>query len=471
LRGTIRQRKVASVGLLTLCTVTAFLWLVLLRSIGREQAGNYIRTRAGSESFGIQAAFDRIQEVRQFTVGLFDPVIAKVGSPHFIINPLHNARYIGATLIPLLACAWVLPWRPRQAWLLPASVLVLSVCLGPPFLLELWDRLPMMNRVEHLFYFYSHFFQIVIALMAAVVLDNIVEREGEPGVRRRLAWSFGTLVVSAVWVFVVLGALSDRFPAGDPQLQSNLLTALLVFAVSAAGAYFVANPSQGAKSLWVATVLVLTLADLGRYFWEGNRVDQRFTAEERYRVPGSATLPLRPEVVQTLRRAWPDPDLTQGFRGGLDRALPVANHLWPENIYLIHKFEQELKDRSASVPDDPVRFVARKDGEAPTLRCAFGSWSYNGFDIICDSDGPGWLSLRQVADPLWRVTVDGVSVRPERAELVRMSVPLDRGHHLVVMDYEPKARRLYKPSCLLLETSLLCLLFAGLASPDLVGGG
>src|SRR5262249_52045252 len=150
-----------------------------------------------------------------------------------------NARYIGATLVPLLACAWAFRWRPRQAWLLPASVLVLVVCLGPPFLLEAWDRLPTMNRIRHLFYFYSHFLQILVSLVAAVALDNILERGAESGTSRRLAWSFGALVVSTVGAFAVLGALSDLFPAGDLQLQSNLLTALLIFVVSAAGAYFV----------------------------------------------------------------------------------------------------------------------------------------------------------------------------------------------------------------------------------------
>src|SRR5262249_47824792 len=80
----VRQRRAASAGLLAVCAVTASLWLVLLRSIEREQAGNYVRTSNGGETYGIQVAFDRIQEVRQFTLGLFDPVIAVAGSPHFI---------------------------------------------------------------------------------------------------------------------------------------------------------------------------------------------------------------------------------------------------------------------------------------------------------------------------------------------------------------------------------------------------
>jgi hypothetical protein len=160
--------------------------------------------------------------------------------------------------------------------------------------------------------------------------------------RRRLAQSFGALVLGTVGGFAVFGALSDRFPAGDLQLQSNLLTALLIFVVSAAGAYFVANPGSGSKSLWVGTLLMLTLGDLGRYFWEGNRVDQRFTAEERYVGPERGTLPLKLEVVKALRMSWPDPDLARDFIGGLDHVLPVANSFWPQNVYMIHKFEQQV---------------------------------------------------------------------------------------------------------------------------------
>jgi hypothetical protein len=315
-----------------------------------------------------------------------------------------------------------------------------------------------------LFYFYSHFLQILISLVAAVVLDNILDRGAESGMRRRLAQSFGALVLGTVGGFAVFGALSDRFPAGDLQLQSNLLTALLIFVVSAAGAYFVANPGSGSKSLWVGTLLMLTLGDLGRYFWEGNRVDQRFTAEERYVGPERGTLPLKLEVVKALRMSWPDPDLARDFIGGLDHVLPVANSFWPQNVYMIHKFEQQVREQGASVSEAPVRFLPRRSGEGATLRYGFDRWSYNGFAITCDNDEPGWLSLRQIADPLWRVTVDGASVRPERAELVRMRVPLEAGRHVVVMEYQPKARRLYKSACFLLEVSLGLLLFAGLTN-------
>ena len=53
--------------------------------------------------------------------------------------------------------------------------------------------------------------------------------------------------------------------------------------------------------------------------------------------------------------------------------------------------------------------------------------------------------------------VDEKPVRPMRANLIGMALPLSEGKHIIRMDYRPLARSLYRVGSLLLEITLLLL--------------
>lgn len=84
-------------------------------------------------------------------------------------------------------------------------------------------------------------------------------------------------------------------------------------------------------------------------------------------------------------------------------------------------------------------------------------WDYNGFDFGLRAPRDGWVLVRQLADPAWRVTLDGQPVQALRANFVGMAVPVTSGAHEIRLEYWPFARRVYWPAGVLLEVTLVVL--------------
>src|SRR5262249_61640023 len=122
-------------------------WLAVLGTVYAEQAADFVRTAA--ETYTSEHALGRVKPVRWFTVELFNPSFQRARfaqEPRDRWNPVHSARYLGASLVPLLVAAGLFRWRRLERGLGASAGGVLAVCLAPPFLLTAGELTPLMNR-------------------------------------------------------------------------------------------------------------------------------------------------------------------------------------------------------------------------------------------------------------------------------------------------------------------------------------
>jgi hypothetical protein len=105
---------------------------------------------------------------------------------------------------------------------------------------------------------------------------------------------------------------------------------------------------------------------------------------------------------------------------------------------------------------------ASEIADDPNFTYTWDEWRYNTFSIDLNAPQAGWLLIRQLNDPLWKLTLDGKPIQPIRANFVGMAIPLPQGNHQLHMDYWPLARRLYWPAALLLEALLIGLFMISL---------
>lgn len=520
-KGIIRRHK-ARAGLVAIAILlTAFIWLIIIGSVAVEQSGNYIGAFAGEAGvYSTTEAFDRVQEMRRFTTELFNPDIKRAVESYKIINEIHNARYIGAFLLPLLVLVPVYRWRRRERWLITCALGVLVVCMAPPFLLSAWKAIPFMDRIRHLFYFYTQYWQLLVVLLAASSMDILLQRAYGVAIRRRFLFLISGL--TAVLLLLLIGYLSfsHLFPAGDHTLQANIRFALLALVASVVILQMLLFPTRQNRQIFILIMLALALTDLTRYFWEASRADQQFT-ETRW----PATSPLPENIAAAFRKPWANPDLRYGFKSDLYNNMPVANLFWNDNSFMNHRYVLELRElpeefqkhelqgppfdfytRTVSVAlpgevseqlqKDPAPFIknqvllvqsnqkeepsrvenfsnqansARSDANQPAPAEAgaaftyeWREWRYNDFSFEVDAPADGWLLIRQLDDPLWQLRVDGKPVRAVRANVTGMALPLSAGRHFIQMDYRPLARSLYWPGALLLELTLLILVCSSL---------
>jgi hypothetical protein len=466
------------------------LWGVLLACVVREQAGSYIRSgTAGDQGFTTTDAYLESVKLVWYFLVLFkaDLPWRITAGPEGMAGAMcvHQARYIGGVLLPLLVLLATRRWGRRERFLVAAGVAVVVVCLAPPFLLVVWRWTPMMDHIRHLFYYYSQHGETLVVLLAASSLDALRRAAHAAADRRRGTWAMAGLCV--VMALMLLWHGKD-VPAMAP------------VALIASGLLFqrLGRPAAAAGSLCTGTLLALLAADLGRYFWEVNTLDQKFT--QTY-VPSSLE-----EAGPALRRAWSEPDAAQGFKGALQSNMPLHNSFWPTNNYMSHRFFLPIMHNSLLInrlcggealhftrsarlvasPDEAAKCLladpaahgdaillqewSEEDnaagrpqpaGDAPadgTFAWECQEWAYNAFRFRVSAPDDGWLVIRQVNDPYWRVTVDGRPVRPARAEFMSMGLPVRGGVHQVAMQYRPPSRSLYWPACWLLEGALALLL-------------
>jgi hypothetical protein len=502
-QGVMRHKRAA--GVLSAAALAVLLiWGVLLGSIVREQ--NAVYTRQDGGPFTMKEAAERVQGVWPVSLGLFTPNLPRAAAPDQPPNVQHCARYLGCALLPLLVLLPALRWRRRERWLMLSAAGVLAVCLAPPLLLVLWKWIPMMDRIRHAFYFYSHHWQTLVVLLAGASLDTLLRHTPGPACRRP-RWLLGGLCAALGLVLLVYGSFWHMFPQGDSNVHATLHVALLTLMAAAPVLQILIASTPRSRAALVGLLTVLLLADLSKYFGEVCEIDSQFTG--RYTAVGCN--PLSAEKQAAAARPWPDPDPAKEFNGAVGEGLPVRDSFWPVNVFLYpHDLDavrqapvfyvrgtmgpalsffdsarsvqtlaeagQFLKTEPAVVTGNRVVLVqdpaaSAAQGTAPPTPAPpagagfsyrFRKWGYNAFDLDVTAPREGWVYVRQYHDPRWRVYLDGTRAHWVPAEFVGMAVRVGAGRHVLRLDYRPLARRLYWPACFLLEGALVLLLTAAL---------
>ena len=662
IRETLWQYKLYSVILLSVSALVVLLWVALIFSIVDEQSSFYIRA-AGE--FSIVDAYDRVKELRSFTTELFNPDIYRALESYPSDNPMHSARYIGVFLLPFLAFIPFYQWQRREKFLIVSAIGILCVCIAPPILLALWASVPFMDKIRHLFYFYTQYWQFIVVLLAVLSFDKLITNKHKIQVEKRFAIViYGFIAVCAMGL-LGYGIFSYLFPVNDHSLQSNLYSLLLIGIVSILMLQFLGHKNNQRSKLFTVLLMVLVITDMTRYFWDVSLSDNKFTIQRWSGVQSTLTASIR----SALSNPWPAPDLSQGFDAGLFNNMPISNDFWPSNTYMYHRYLNDLslvpnvfqgqsiggksfdfytstktfsttesidavfennpgellnnkelvllvdskddlvysqiakanndvqfditnpelwqisgmslssrEDKShntwlvtenpnmqykpaldicladysyvfvrmaisSNVVSPTVQFYYQLNGDThmaeersaalalladgkqhsyafainrlqldrkahltgirldpviegarsgqswvqlldfrlihggqpntcavqptpaaaplnePSFTYTWNEWRYNTFGIDLEASQAGWLLIRQLYDPLWKLTLDGKPVLPIRANFVDMAIPLPQGKHQLRMDYRPFARNLYWPAGLLLEL-LLIVLFA-----------
>jgi hypothetical protein len=428
-----------------------------------------------SGAFTMATAFDRVTEIRMMTSELFDPSIARGVALLPQYNAVHNARYIGAVLVPLLALLPVISLGRRERWLLGTTAVALVTSFAPGLLLALWRVAPGLDRIQHFFYFYSHFWQICVVLLACCVLDLLMSGLSDAERRRSrhvLAGLGGVLGAG----FVLSVFVGGSFPAGSEVLESALLLAL-VAGCAAAAVWAIAANGRRSGLLAIGVLVVVAVADLSRYYYTVERLDEEFTAE-RWSVhqpsPEDRKVLLSP--VASLRG-------TQSFHPDLRGMLPVVNDMWPENRYLVDQRRQVLLERAPTLeaawsqpgfaleprfvpsgpqraaaaiddadavrgkhlyverhPTKPLRSTAEASSVMEEVDVEWLRWSLNDLTFTVDLKRSGWMYVPVMHAPDWQVLQDGRRVSTSPANLVGTAMPVEQGVHRIEMSYRPAGR-------------------------------
>ena len=473
---TLRRREFAlAVGAFAIVVLA---WAALIATAMLEQAGNYVRF-----IYSMDNALERIVEMRRYTTELFNPVLDRALEKYIVLNQIHNARYIGIALLPLIIIGILSPPGRRARWLLASATLTFVVCLGVPFLVLAWKAIPFMDRVLHLFYFYSHYWQLLLVMLAGLGLDAIL-RAPSAATRGTAMWVIGICLAGSVATMAVLGIFSGQFRTRDVDLEANLHAALVLGVVCALLFRGLRTMHRGEMRWAIAAFFVVLVSDLAWYFHHASRVDMAFTVQR-----WGASVILSPGQQRALGEPWGKPDPALGFRAGVDAFMPIVNDFWPLNIFMLPRLinqamvpvvDEQVRSSAPIVfyPDavaandeilapgafDPAAIDRRLNvtglastggAGSPPVTAGFSyrwrQWLYNEFRVEVTAPADGWLMVRQLYDPAWRVTMDGRALRPLQANRIDMAIPIPKGDHDVRWEYRPVSRSLYWPAAILLE--------------------
>lgn len=426
-RAMTTAHRPATVAVVLSSALVIGMWTALTWATVRDQAANNVRL-----SYTADDALARIGDLATYTTELFNPVRGEARSGIPGDNPIHSARYIGIVLLPLIALGALAGPARRRRWLLGGAILVFAICLGSPFAVRAWSAIPYMDRIVHVFYFYTHHWQLLLALLAAAGLDVLLSSRAARGRRRHLAGFAGL------------------------------------------------------------AILVVALVDLSIYFHDASRADMAFTAQR----PWQGVIPSRDQRA-ALYSAWKPLEPVR-FAGALDESMPLRTEFWPDNIFMLpppiaYRIAAQLgahARRSAPfayydgaigvgpggrLPPaiDLEAFDAQLRVASPTMPATgtsrrvvdgfayrWKSLRYNDFEVEIDAPVDGWLMVRQLHDPQWRVTIDDRPTQAVQANYVASAVPLARGHHVLAMEYRPRTRSIYWVAAALLEAVVAVYLAA-----------
>lgn len=446
----------------------------MIGSMILEQSSSYIRSRLGEQGgFSIKNAYLRTTAI-SFSTQMFNP------SDRF--NNGYNAhftRYIGTILLPFLCLIPLYRWGRREKWLMTVLITVWLICLAPPFLLSLWKILPFMDRVIHFFYFYTHFGQIMLVLVAGLAMEKLFyERLNSTTKLRFTVVAYCIATIGAILFF------SNAFPHINPRINARIAVLLLLTGILFLQALLFGTLRN--RKRFVSLLIIVSLADTTHYFFETSLLEQKFTENRGWL---SATVPLSLEVQSKLRDPWAFSEPLKDFDVNLFEKMPVSNDFWTRNGYVNHRWlqarEQQTQDFLSNevygrglefykpsqvvvqspqtgdlkaLPSYPHVLLlqsrrARKlledfqsldqENSANQFDYVWHDWKYNTFSFTVNSSQNGWLFIRQLYDPLWKFTVDGKSTQVVRANLFGMAFPIPKGQHEIRMDYRPFARSLY----------------------------
>lgn len=461
------------------CTVAvgllvAGVWISLLSVVVHEQAGKHARNPA---HFGMRApytelkAYARVKELRRYTLELFNPKLSRALSKYPFNeqrgNEMHQARYLGAVLLPLLAACWFIPGHRRETWLFVAAGLTFIVCLAPPWLLKAWSVMPLMGHIRHVFDFYSHHVQLMVLLVCAAVFDRVFSGRLSARSRQMLGRVLTVCLVASLVMLAGLGVFSDHFPADDPALEALVLATVLGLLSAFLIRQCLLAPSTATRYACCALLLTIVAADECRYYWEVSRLDQQFTVN-RYK-PVVTPFPLPPDVRTALKTPWRMPQPGENVGQSLFANMPIFNHLWPANRFNPHRHAHDLW----ALPKEVQQ--ARSDAlfaihPAASRACEHGALfegsglsgsqllsqrlTYNEYEFEFDSPQAGIAVIGLLRDPHWRVTLDEQPVQTQRANVVGQSLAVSAGTHRLRLSYEPLTRAMFWPACWLLEVTL-----------------
>jgi hypothetical protein len=370
-----------------------------------------------------------------------------------------------------------------------------------------------MDHIQHQFYFYTHFWQIALILLAGACLDRLLLVSGTTLGRLKIVVSI--LIAAEVLILAAAGMGSPVFPGAAFSPEAVFRGGLLALVASGLVLQIMlGKPMTRSLCPWLLVAICGT--DLSRYFQEASEADQIFT---RARLRPHVAYPLQPEVIAALRQPWPVGDPSRGFEAGIPERLPIHTELWPDNWFMMPACLLPLKasgnaDKRSllEIAPEAVRFFAAQaetgaDTEALArftteqdrffdsvlLQSAVAKapldskvadaknqtqtggtreitkelihWSYNDLTLTVAAPAPGWLILHQLYDRHWQVSMDGLKVPVRQANLLRMAIPVSPGRHVVKLSYRPLTRILFWPACWLLELTLLVLAAAAVWNP------
>lgn len=523
IRQAVQSDRKTAIALASLFVITAGLWTFCLGSIFVEQGKKYIRPTisTGTESYKTQAVLDRVHELRRSTVEFFNPNLDRALKFYQYESDVHNARYVGLVFLPFLFLLPFYPWRRKERFIAGLSFGILMVCLGFPLVAMLWTITPMLSKDQHLFYFYTQYLQVALIMGAGAALEMVLRKRSHLLTNRRLSSAMLCVVGASFLGFAGYNLMSGSFPAKDMNLETALYALTTVLVVSGFAAQHLISGKKASRVMLAVVVLSIALLDLSTYYAHVNEKDAAFSHSyllvKRYRTqahePAYAPLRITPvearevgrEISQhksAINKPWKIRD-AQSFSGGLFQNMPIFTDFWPVDRFLEplkivefkraplavqeHEFASpsiqlasyvdpqydELRDNNYKfVNDDPKlddMFEAGlekrdlsslpKDVLIPNFKYEMTRWSYNDFTAKFSAPQAGTLILHQLPDSLWKLTLDGQLVKPTVVRTIDMSLPVSAGEHELHMSYQPLARKLYWPAALLLQATLIAMLY------------
>ena len=487
----IKTNNFGTSVILGLFTLVLLLWGTLLTSIFTEQAGNYTRATINASAYSTTQALSRVQDLRWHTLELFNPEIERaVENYNYISNYIHMARYIGAFLIPLLALIPFYRWRSQEKFLIVSTGAVLAVCLAPILLVGIWQALPFFDRNYHFFYFYTHHFQLMVVLLAGSSLDHLLGSAHNIDDRKTFTNIVTALIAVTGLAFFVYQLVSASFTSelsDRISLEANLHFLMWIALVSIGLRYALQSNSKLRYTYFATFMIFVALIDLSAYFYEVTVGDHIFTRSRWQKQP----YPLSLKIQDKLHSPWQAPSLSGGFNGGIFQNMPIINDFWPKNHYLKHinitSVMQSTSDNILSTLIDggpplefyrqdqcyPENVITEKDvlndpysmviGDTKCIRDSqvvnynykMIKWYYNQFAFDVSVPKDGYLLIRQLYDPLWKIELDNKPVVAQEGSMVITVIPIEEGEHTLTMEYFPLGRRLYWPASLLLEVTIL----------------
>jgi hypothetical protein len=441
---------VISSGIIVL--LTGLIWLAGLFSVIREQTGNYIRPTAGGSEYSVSRIMEIAPDMIRFYAELINPFprIAEITFP--ANNIAHNTRFLGVMILPVFLLSLFIKWGRRELALLTVIAVMTVICSGTPLSRILLEYTPAVKRIQQIFEYNTWSVQLFVLMLFGSLLSRILAHpeffKNKPRIFPVFVILFTALIMISIFPVSRLLKMNYRYfsvTIGYSVLLQIISAGLLVI--------FVIRK----KTLFLVILIILLFFDSIRYFSDIETKDRAFT-EGQYLIQYGDTN-FSDAAKQILNRPWTD-DPARGFPGGITSNLPITNLLWPYNsMYLENHLLQNpvLEDtalKSNLTSGRPVEFMKVFNGDNfphlpdlsdPGFSYSWNSWGYNDHDIKISAPADGYIILKLIPDPLWKITIDDQLVSPVSLNQIVTVLDIKSGVHRVILSYQPFIRRIYLP--------------------------